>query len=96
MLLTVCHCNLTNIYEIHYGFGAALWTLKLKFFNLLMLWIYFQQDNMDDMDFPENMDDFVTLDELDDSTGGDTSLGKQWIMKKCYYLAAMDIIFTAV
>uniref|UniRef100_A0A673X2T3 Si:ch211-271b14.1 n=1 Tax=Salmo trutta TaxID=8032 RepID=A0A673X2T3_SALTR len=33
-----------------------------------------EQDNMDDMDFPENMDDFVTLDELDDSTGGDTSL----------------------
>ncbi|KAM9497587.1 uncharacterized protein ACWYII_001393 isoform 3-T3 [Salvelinus alpinus] len=28
----------------------------------------------DDMDFPENMDDFVTLDELDDSTGGDTLL----------------------
>lgn len=42
-----------------------------------MLWTYFQQDNMDDMDFPENMDDFVTLDELDDSTGGDTPLGKQ-------------------
>ncbi|XP_055799450.1 matrin-3-like isoform X2 [Salvelinus fontinalis] len=33
-----------------------------------------EDDNMDDMDFPENMDDFVTLDELDDSTGGDTSL----------------------
>uniref|UniRef100_A0A8C7N555 Si:ch211-271b14.1 n=1 Tax=Oncorhynchus kisutch TaxID=8019 RepID=A0A8C7N555_ONCKI len=33
-----------------------------------------EDDNMDDMDFPENMDDFVTLDELDDSTGGDTPL----------------------
>uniref|UniRef100_A0A4W5LDR5 Si:ch211-271b14.1 n=1 Tax=Hucho hucho TaxID=62062 RepID=A0A4W5LDR5_9TELE len=35
---------------------------------------FHEDDNMDDMDFPENMDDFVTLDELDDSTGGDTSL----------------------
>uniref|UniRef100_A0A8C7KGU3 Si:ch211-271b14.1 n=1 Tax=Oncorhynchus kisutch TaxID=8019 RepID=A0A8C7KGU3_ONCKI len=40
-----------------------------------------EDDNMDDMDFPENMDDFVTLDELDDSTGGDTPLeskGASW------------------
>uniref|UniRef100_A0A4W4G4A3 Matrin-type domain-containing protein n=1 Tax=Electrophorus electricus TaxID=8005 RepID=A0A4W4G4A3_ELEEL len=38
-----------------------------------------EQDGLEDMDFPENMDDFVTLDELDNTAGGD-SLGK----KKCY------------
>jgi hypothetical protein len=32
---------------------------------------------MDDMDFPDNMDDFVTLDELDNDAGEDASMGKQ-------------------
>ncbi|XP_024253601.1 matrin-3 isoform X1 [Oncorhynchus tshawytscha] len=31
-------------------------------------------DDMDDMDFPDNMDDFVTLDELDNDTGEDASM----------------------
>ncbi|XP_010868829.4 matrin-3 [Esox lucius] len=31
------------------------------------------QEDVDDIDFPENMDDFVTLDELDDNAGGDES-----------------------
>ncbi|KAL6463928.1 hypothetical protein MHYP_G00283190 [Metynnis hypsauchen] len=31
-----------------------------------------EQDDLEDMDFPENMDDFVTLDELDSTAGGDS------------------------
>ncbi|CAB1315988.1 unnamed protein product [Coregonus sp. 'balchen'] len=42
--------------------------------NMMEQESFHEDDNMDDMDFPENMDDFVTLDELDNNTGGYTSL----------------------
>ncbi|XP_038861796.1 matrin-3-like [Salvelinus namaycush] len=52
----------------------ALCDADVSMENMLEQESFQEDDNMDDMDFPENMDDFVTLDELDDSTGGDTSL----------------------
>ncbi|KAM9497591.1 uncharacterized protein ACWYII_001395 isoform 2-T2 [Salvelinus alpinus] len=52
----------------------ALCDADVSMENMMEQESFQEDDNMDDMDFPENMDDFVTLDELDDSTGGDTSL----------------------
>lgn len=39
----------------------------------MLLYVLFLQD---DAEFPENMEDFVTLDELDNTAGGDSALGK--------------------
>ncbi|XP_031663464.1 matrin-3 isoform X1 [Oncorhynchus kisutch] len=59
----------------------ALCDADVSMENMMEQESFHEDDNMDDMDFPENMDDFVTLDELDDSTGGDTPLeskGASW------------------
>ncbi|XP_071024367.1 matrin-3-like [Oncorhynchus clarkii lewisi] len=59
----------------------ALCDTDVSMENMMEQESFHEDDNMDDMDFPENMDDFVTLDELDDSTGGDTPLeskGASW------------------
>ncbi|XP_064837076.1 matrin-3-like [Oncorhynchus masou masou] len=59
----------------------ALCDADVSMENMMEQESFHEDDNMDDMDFPENMDDFVTLDELDDSTGGDMPLeskGASW------------------
>lgn len=53
-------------WDIHFD---AVW-LKA---TCVLLYVSFLQD---DAEFPENIEDFVTLDELDNTAGCDSALGK--------------------
>lgn len=44
------------------------------FMQIMIHQCMYCQDGLDDTEFPENIEDFVTLDELD-STAGETALG---------------------
>ncbi|CAB1315987.1 unnamed protein product [Coregonus sp. 'balchen'] len=66
--------NTLEASDIKAADDPALCDADVSVENMMEQESFHEDDNMDDMDFPENMDDFVTLDELDNNTGGDTSL----------------------
>lgn len=59
-------CLHKNNINFHFD---AVWLKAL----CVLLYVLFLQD---DADFPENIEDFVTLDELDNTAGADSALGK--------------------
>ncbi|XP_041750227.1 matrin-3 isoform X1 [Coregonus clupeaformis] len=66
--------NTLEASDIKAADDPALCDADVSMENMMEKESFHEDDNMDDMDFPENMDDFVTLDELDNNTGGDTLL----------------------